>query len=149
MQLKPHMEGSSIYFVKLEQVPVLPCLLYHSFPAAARLYPISPPFSTHPFVFDPDSRVSACRIRWRYARSAVPPVCCGKGGKIHDFSTLSTVRRRPAVGRVGKSTALFHAFHSSLTLCCTKSGKVAFSLSGDPFFRKMVHWGQSLMYHFP
>ena len=131
MQLKPHMEGSSIYSVKPEQVAVLPCLLCHSFPAAARLYPISPPFSTHPFVFDPDSRVSACRIRWRYARSAVPPVCCGKGGKIHDFSTLSTVRRRPAVGRVGKSTALFHAFHSSLTLCCTKSGKVAFSLSGD------------------
>ena len=30
MQLKRHMEGSSIYFVKLEQVAVLPCLLYHS-----------------------------------------------------------------------------------------------------------------------
>ena len=54
MQLKPHMEGSSIYSVKPGQVAVLPCLLCHSFPAAARLYPISPPFSTHPFVFDPE-----------------------------------------------------------------------------------------------
>ena len=42
------MEGSSIYFVKLEQVAVLPCLLCHSFPAATRLYLILLPFSTLP-----------------------------------------------------------------------------------------------------
>ena len=29
-----------------------------------------------------------------------------------------------AVGRVEKSTVLFHAFHSSLSLCCGKGGKV-------------------------
>ena len=53
MQPERHIPGSSIYFVKSEQVVVLPCLLCHSFPAAGRLYTISPSFVT----------VSAFRIR--------------------------------------------------------------------------------------
>ena len=52
------------------------------------------------------------------ARSAVPRRLLWEGWKsLRPFSTLSTVRRRSLVGRVGKSTVLFHAFHM-------KSGRV-------------------------
>ena len=59
------------------------------------------------------------------AKRPVPFVCCVKGGKGEDFSTLCTVRRRPAVGRVGKYTDFFHAFHRDrLTPSCVKGWKV-------------------------
>ena len=46
------------------------------------------------------------------AKRRSPSDAVGRVEKSTDFSTLSTVRRRPAVGRVEKSTDLFHAFHS-------------------------------------
>ncbi len=49
------------------------------------------------------------------ARSAVLSRMLWEGWKnIRIFSTLSTVRRRLAVGRVEKSTDLFHAFHGNV-----------------------------------
>ena len=133
MQLKPHMEGSSIYFVKLEQVPVLPCLLCHSFPAAVRLYPISSPFSTHPLISGSHLfgwlpvkysvemreapfpsftvvRVGKSLIFPRFPQFVVALLWEG-WESLRSFSTLST--------------ALF-------PLSCIKSGKVALSLSSDP-----------------
>ena len=64
-----------------------------------------------PILFSLDDSLQNTMIICAKRRSLV---CCGKGGKISDFSTLSTVRRRSAVVRVGMSTDLFHAFHSSL-----------------------------------
>ena len=98
-----------------------------------------------PILFSLDDSLQNTMIICAKRRSLV---CCGKGGKISDFSTLSTVRRRSAVVRVGKSTDLFHAFHSSLfPLDSIKSDKVAFSLSGDlhgkdvKFQSKFRIWG--------
>ena len=86
------MPGSRIYFVKLEQVTLLPCLLCHSFPAATRLYLIPPPFANVlcPSRFSCFSRNTTVLI---LRLSSLPPLSlsCGKGGKILDFSTLSTV----------------------------------------------------------
>ena len=64
-----------------------------------------------------------CRLLWEGWERLwpFPPfpqfvvVCCGKGGKVlRTFPTLSTTKQHVGtpVGRVGKSTDLFHAFHS-------------------------------------
>ena len=108
------MEGSSNYFVKPEQVAVLPCLLCHSFPAAARLYLICLSFSTSPDSF--------CN----------PLFCNAWIAAVCSHPSLPSLRRQN-VERVG-NRLFFLPFHSSQVLSCIQSGKVAFSLSSDQFF---------------
>ena len=105
------MEGSSNYFVKPEQVAVLPCLLCHSFPAAARLYLICLSFSTSPDSF--------CN----------PLFCNAWIAAVCSHPSLPSLRRQN-VERVG-NRLFFLPFHSSHALSCIQSGKVAFSLSSD------------------
>ena len=107
------MEGSSNYFVKPEQVAVLPCLLCHSFPAAARLYLICLSFSTSPDSF--------CN----------PLFCNAWIAAVCSHPSLPSLRRQN-VERVG-NRLFFLPFHSSQVLSCIQSGKVAFSLSSDHF----------------
>ena len=121
MQLQLHIWGSSIYFVKSEQVLLLPCLLRHSF--LLHLYYISSSLLfPYPLFFEESSPLLNMMMT---ARSAVPCRLLWEGWKsLRPFPRFPQFVVAFPVGRVGKSTDLFHAFHSSSFARCGKGGKV-------------------------